>query len=210
MELQVYSKEGVPTGRTIQVSDQIFGADVNDHVVYLAVQSQLTNNRQGTASTKTRHYVSGGGKKPWRQKGRGTARSGSSRSPIWRGGATAHGPIPHPHVSRVPKRVKRLARISVLSAHTKDAKLKVMEDFTVELAKTKEVSSVLNKFGLAETKTLVLLPEHDEKFVRASRNIKNLIVSQATDASTYDLLNCQALLIMESAVKKIEEGLMLS
>jgi large subunit ribosomal protein L4 len=204
MELPVYTKEGNEAGRSIQVSDAIFAVEPNEHAVYLAVNAQLTNLRQGTRATKTRSEVSGGGKKPWKQKGRGTARSGSSRSPIWRGGGTTHGPKPQDFDFKLPVKVKRLARKSVLSSKAKDAEIKIVEDFNLELAKTKEVSIVLKSFGLTGNKTLLLLPEYDEKFWVASRNIKNLKVHIAQDASTYDLLHCQTLLIMESAIKKLE------
>ena len=113
MELEVYTKDGKAAGRKVNVSDAVFGADVNEHCVYLAVNAQMKNSRQGTRSTKTRGEVSGGGKKPWRQKGRGTARAGSTRSPIWVGGSTTFGPRPVKYKSRLTKRVKRIARISV-------------------------------------------------------------------------------------------------
>ena len=204
MELQVYTKNGELAGRTIDVSDKIFAAKVNEHAVYLAVLAQRANSRQGTHATKTRSMVAGGGKKPWRQKGRGTARAGTIRSPLWRGGGTVHGPQPHPHTFRLPKKVKRLARISVLSSKVKEEKLKVLEDFTLEAPKTKEMYSVLKGFGLEGSRTLLLVSDHDEAILRASRNIKNFKVAMAADASAYDLLNCQTLLVTESSVKKLE------
>lgn len=204
MELNVYTKDGKESGRTVTVSDAIFGVEPNEHAVYLAVNAQLTNMRQGTRATKTRAEVSGGGKKPWKQKGRGTARSGSNRSPIWRGGGTVHGPQPQDFDFKLPIKVKRLARKSALSAKAKDSEIRVVEDFNLDQAKSKEVASVLKNFGLTSTKTLLLVPEYDEKFWRASRNIKNLRVHIAKDASTYDLIYCKTLLVMESAVKKLE------
>ncbi len=204
MELQVYTKDGKEAGRSIKVSDSIFAVEPNEHAVYLAVNAQLTNLRQGTRATKTRSDVSGGGKKPWKQKGRGTARSGSSRSPIWRGGGTTHGPQPQEFEFKLPVKVKRLARKSVLSSKAKENEIKVVEDFNLDKAKTKEVAVVLKDFGLTGNKTLLLLPEYDEKFWQASRNIKNLQVHIAQDASTYDLLHCRTLLVMESAIKKLE------
>lgn len=207
MKLEVYKKDGALAGREVELADTIFGAEPNKHVIYLAVKTNLTNMRQGTVATKTRAMVSGGGKKPWKQKGRGTARSGSSRSPVWAGGGTAHGPQPVVYEQKLPRKVKRLARISVLSAKVKDAELKVLEDFTVEQIKTKEVAQVLKNFGLADSKTLILLPGHDANLLRASRNIANLRVQIATDASTRELLDCKALLIMESAIKKLEGSL---
>ena len=207
MELEVYRKDGETAGRKIEVSDKIFASEPNDHAIYLAVKVQRTNMRQGNAATKTRSMVSGGGKKPWKQKGRGTARSGTNRSPIWAGGGTAHGPQPHEFNSKLPKKVKRLARISVLSSKAKNSTLKVLEDFQLEAAKTKEIASVLKDFSLENKRTLMLVPEYDPKLILASRNIKNFSIAIVTDASTYDLLNCKALLVMEGAIKKLEGNL---
>ncbi|HOH08717.1 MAG TPA: 50S ribosomal protein L4 [bacterium] len=207
MKLQVYKKDGALAGREIELSESVFGVEPNEHVIYLAVKTNLTNLRQGTVATKTRALVSGGGKKPWKQKGRGTARSGSSRSPIWRGGGTAHGPQPVVYEQKLPRKVKRLARISALSAKLRDEAIKVLEDFSVAEVKTREVAQVLKSFGLAESKTLILLPGYDADMLRASRNIANLKVQIATDASTRELLDCKALLIMESALTKLEGSL---
>ncbi|MBN1481459.1 50S ribosomal protein L4 [candidate division KSB1 bacterium] len=208
MELEVYTKQGTTAGRTINVADAIFAAEPNEHAVYLAVRAQQTRSRQGTRATKNRALVSGGGKKPWRQKGRGTARAGTTRSPIWRGGGTVFGPQPVQFKYQLPKKVKRLARVSVLSAKAKDNQVRIVEDFTCEQAKTKEMYNVLLNFGLGKNKTLVLVPEHDEKLYTACRNIKNLNVTKATDASTLDLMSCHALLIMEGAVEKLESVLL--
>lgn len=204
MELEVYKIDGNKAGRTIEVDEAIFACEPNLHAVYLAVKAQQTNQRQGNAATKTRGMVSGGGKKPWKQKGRGTARSGSSRSPIWRGGGTVHGPQPHEFGMSVPKKVKRLARISVLSSKTREDLLRVVEDFTVETRKTKDLASIMRGFGLENDKTLVLVPEYDGDLLLASRNIGNLKVQLASDASTLDLLESKTLLITESALKKLE------
>lgn len=204
MELKVYTKQGALAGRTVDVPDSIFAAEPNEHVVYLAVQSQRTNSRQGTRATKSRSMVSGGGRKPWKQKGRGTARSGSTRSPIWRGGGTVFGPKQTDFNYKLPKKVKKLARISVLSDKAKNEQVKILENFTLDQAKTKEMFGVLKGFELTDAKTLVLVPEYDENILLASRNIKNLQVAMAADASTYQLLDCQTLLIMEGAIEKLE------
>ncbi|MBN2355199.1 50S ribosomal protein L4 [candidate division KSB1 bacterium] len=207
MEIEVFTKDGAQTGRKLKLSKSVFGIEPNEHVMYMAVKTQRTNMRQGTAATKTRSLVAGGGKKPWKQKGRGTARAGSTRSPIWRGGGIIHGPQPIHYEHQLPRKVKRLARRSALSARMKDEAIKVLEDFKVEEAKTREIAGFMKNFGLSETKTLLLVPEYDANMVQASRNIANLNVQIATDASTHDLLNCSALLIMESAVKKLEGSL---
>ncbi len=209
MELEVYTKQGSSAGRTVDVPDAVFAAEPNEHAVYLAVQAQRTNSRQGTRATKSRSLVSGGGKKPWKQKGRGTARAGTTRSPIWRGGGTVFGPKPIDFKNKLPKKVKKLARISVLSAKAKDEQVKIMEDFTFDAAKTKDMASVISGFGLEGQRTLVLVPEYDENVYLASRNIKNLKVARASDASTYDLIGAQTLLIMEGAIEKLE-GVLLS
>jgi large subunit ribosomal protein L4 len=209
MELEVYTKQGSSAGRTVDVPDAVFAAEPNEHAVYLAVQAQRTNSRQGTRATKNRSLVSGGGKKPWKQKGRGTARAGTSRSPIWRGGGTVFGPQPIEFKYKLPKKVKKLARISVLSAKAKDEQIKILEDFTFDVAKTKDMASVIAGFGLEGKRTLVLLPDYDENVYLASRNIKNLKVAQASDASTFDLIGAHTLLIMEGAIEKLE-GVLLS
>ena len=204
MELKVYTKQGAAAGRTVDVPDEIFAVEPNEHVVYLAIQSQRTNSRQGTRATKSRSLVSGGGRKPWKQKGRGTARSGSNRSPIWRGGGTVFGPKQQDFHFKLPKKVKKLARISVLSDKAQNEQIKILEDFTLTEAKTKEMYSILKGFELAGAKTLVLLSEYDKNILLASRNIKNLNVAMAADASTYELLDCKALLIMEGAIEKLK------
>ncbi len=204
MELDVYTKDGASAGRTVNLPDEIFGMEPNDHAVYLAVKAQMTNSRQGTRATKNRSRVSGGGRKPWRQKGRGTARAGTTRSPIWRGGGTTFGPLPQDFNQKVPKKLKRLARISVLSAKAKDEQIKVLENFTFDSIKTKQMYNVLKGLELTNQKIVVLVPEYDENVLVSSRNIKNLKVLMATDASTYDLLQCQTLLIMEDAVDKLK------
>ena len=209
MELEVYTRQGSTAGRTVNVPDAIFAAEPNEHAVYLAIQAQRKNSRQGTRATKGRSDVSGGGKKPWRQKGRGTARAGTTRSPIWRGGGIVFGPKPIDFQYKINKKVKKLARISALSAKAKNEQIKILEDFSVEQPKTKNVYQVLSDFGLQKTKTLVLVPQYDEKLLLASRNIKNLKVAIAADVSTYDLIDCHSLLIMEGAIEKLE-GVLLS
>lgn len=204
MVLQVYTKTGELAGRKIKVSKKVFGSEPNEHAVYLAINAQRTNSRQGTHSTKSRSMVSGGGRKPWKQKGRGAARAGTNRSPLWRGGGIIHGPHPHDYNYKLPKKVKKLARISVLSAKSQDEQIKVLEDFTLDQIKTKDMFAVIKGFGLENLKTLLLVPEYNENILVSSRNIKNLKVAMASDASTYDLLDCKALLVMESSVKKLE------
>ena len=196
-------------GVGVEVPDAIFGADYKPTLIHQVVTAYMAGARAGTKAQKNRSAVSGGGAKPYRQKGTGRARAGTSRSPIWRGGGTVFGPQPNDFKYKLPQKVKKLARVSVLSAKAKEEQLKILEDFTFDEAKTKEMFSVLSGFGLEDTKTLILLPDYDEKVYLASRNIKNLKVAKATDASTYDLVGCHTLLIMEGAIEKLK-GVLLS
>jgi large subunit ribosomal protein L4 len=208
MELQVYKTDGELAGRSIEVADEIFAATPNEHAVYQAIQAQLTNARQGTAATKTRSMVSGGGRKPWKQKGRGAARAGTTRSPIWRGGGIIHGPRPHGFSYDLPKKVKRLARISALSSKTGKEQLRILEEFTIPEPKTRHISKIVSDMGLGKGRTLMLIPEYNSELLLASRNIKNFKVQIAINASTYDIMNCETLLVVESAVKKLEGNLL--
>src|SRR5262245_50693850 len=203
MKVEIYSKEGVKSGRSIELPDAIFGAEPNEHVVYLAVKAQRANARQGTHKTKTRAEVRGGGKKPWKQKGRGVARAGSTRSPVWVGGGRVFGPKPRDYRQDVNKKVKKLARISVLSSKMKSNQVVVVEDFTIASGKTRDMAAILKRFDANDTKALVLIPQQDAMLYRASRNIARLNVQPGDMVSTYELLNCQKLFIQEGAIAKI-------
>jgi large subunit ribosomal protein L4 len=208
MDLQIYTMAGKEAGRSIKVSDDVFAIEPHENAVYQAVQAQMTHSRQGTVATKTRTMVAGGGRKPWRQKGRGTARAGSTRSPVWRGGGTIHGPQPHDYTYRLPKKVKRLARRSVLSDKVRGETLKVVEDLNLENPKTRDVSELIKTFGLNGKKVLLLVPDYRPDVLTASRNIKGLTMQIATDVSIVDLMNNQTILITESAIKKLEGTLL--
>ncbi len=208
MDLKIYTMAGKEAGRSITVSDDVFAIEPHEHAVYQAVQAQMTNSRQGTAATRTRTMVSGGGRKPWRQKGRGTARAGSTRSPIWRGGGTIHGPQPHDYSYRLPKKVKRLARKSVLSDKVRGETLKVVEDLNLENPKTRDVHDLLKEFGVNGQRVLLLVPDHLPGVLNASRNIKGLTMQIATDVSTVDIMKNQTILITERAIKKLEGTLL--
>lgn len=203
MQVDVYTKDGQKSGRTVELPDNIFGIEPNEHVVYLAVKAYQANQRQGTNMTKNRRLVRGGGKKPWKQKGRGVARAGTTRSPLWVGGGRVFGPVPHGFDQKVNKKTSRLARKSVLSSKIKDGQLTIVEDFTVESGKTKDMVAILKSFAADTIKSLVLLPKPDEMLLRAGRNISKLNVQLAPSASVYDLLNCKKLLIQESAIAGI-------
>jgi large subunit ribosomal protein L4 len=203
MKVEVYSKDGRKSGRSVELPDAIFGAEPNEHAVYLAVKAQRANARQGTHKTKTRSEVSGGGKKPWKQKGRGVARAGSTRSPVWVGGGRVFGPRPRDYSQGINKKVKKLARISVLSSKVKNNQVVVVEDFTIASGKTRDMAEILKGFAANDTKSLFLIPQQDAMLYRASRNIAKLKVQPGDVVSTYELLDCQKLFIQEGAIAKI-------
>ncbi len=205
MKIDVYGIDGTKVAEDFELPPSIFAIDPNDHAIYLAVKAQLTNARQGTAATKNRALVSGGGKKPWRQKGRGTARAGSTRSPIWRGGGTIFGPHPHPYVMKVNKKVKKLARLSALSYRAKEGNVKVVDDFTVESGKTRDLYDILKKLDIHDKKTLLLIPGPDSKLILSGRNIPKLCIQEATKASVYELLDNEVIVLQKSAVAKLQE-----
>jgi len=204
MELEIYKTDGTVSGETLALPAKLEEITPRDHALYLAVKAQLANRRQGSASTKTRGEVRGGGKKPWRQKGRGVARAGSIRSPIWRHGGRAFGPKPRDYHQDLPKKVKRLARVSALAYKLKAHQVRVVEDFTLENPKTKQMAQLLRNLGVDGQKTLLLLGHYDATILRAGRNLPKLIIREAKDVSSYDLLNCQTILLQKSAWPKLE------
>ncbi|NOZ55577.1 MAG: 50S ribosomal protein L4 [Calditrichaeota bacterium] len=207
MKVDLYKTDGSAAGEQVDLPDAVFAAKPHRHAVWMAVRTQLANMRQGTVMTKNRALVRGGGRKPWRQKGTGRARAGTIRSPIWRGGGRVFGPVPRDYSLGLPKKVKRLARISAFSAKAADGKVVVVEDFKIESGKTREMAAVLRNLGLEDKKVLLLTPGVDLLTYRAGRNIPNLIVRPAEQASTYDLLNCDTILLQKGAVEKIEKVL---
>jgi len=207
MELKVLNTAGTETGEVVTLRDDIFGAEISEHAMYLDVKSILANRRQGTHKTKTRGEVRGGGKKPLRQKGTGNARQGSSRSPLHIGGGTIFGPVPHSYDQKVNKKVKLLARRSALSSKAQAGQILVVEDFRLEQIKTKPFADILKNLGLSQKKTLMLTPEYNMVITRSGRNIEVLTIMSAEMASTYDILHSQTVLVQKTALKKIEETL---
>ena len=205
MELQVLNNQGKKTS-TIKVDEAIFGLTPNKDAVHRSVLSEMANSRQGTHSTKSRGMVRGGGKKPWKQKGRGGARAGTNRSPIWRGGGTVFGPEPHKYEYNLPKKIKRLARRSVLSQKIKDEKLIVIDDFNVKKIKTKKVCQLLKKLKI-DGKVLFLSSDIDENLFLSLRNIPNIALLKAINASTYDLIDSDFILIDRKGLESLNEGL---
>ena len=205
MTLDVLKIDGSKSGDKIDLSDNIFAIEPNDHAIYLSVKAYLANQRQGTSKSKERGEVRGGGKKPWKQKGRGGARAGTSRSPLWVGGGTIFGPRPRDYRQDLPKKVRRLARKSALSYKAKDSQLLVIEDFNIEQPKTKEFSKILSALKVDGKKVLLLTEVNNQNIYRSGRNIPKVKVLEASKASTYDLLNNQILILQKSAVKEIEK-----
>ena len=204
MKLEVYKQDGTKSGETVELSKEIFEIEPNDHVLYLAVKAFLANQRQGTHKSKERSEVSGGGKKPWKQKGRGGARAGTSRSPIWVGGGRIFGPKPHTYKQKLNKKVLSLARKSALSYKAKANQIMVVEDFNFDGPKTKEFAILLNALKVKGKRTLLLTNGTQENVYKSGRNITKVNVLEANKASAYDLLNNQVLLVQKSAVNLLE------
>ena len=188
----------------LELNESVFAVEPNMSAMHIAVVSYLANQRQGTQSTKTRSEVSGGGKKPWRQKGTGRARQGSTRSPQWYHGGIALGPKPRSYNFTINKKVKRLAIKSALSAKVLDEALVVLDSFTLDAIKTKEVVKVLSAVN-AGKKALIVVPEKDETLYRSARNIAGVKVATVGTISTYELLNADTLVLTKDAVAKLEE-----
>lgn len=205
MKLEVYKTDGAASGGSVALPKEIFEADPNDHLIYQDVRREMTNKRQGTASSKNRANVRGGGKKPWRQKGRGTARAGTTRSPLWVGGGRVFGPQPRNYQMKLTKKMTRQARVSAYAYKAQQNSVIVVEDFKLAQPKTKEIFQILKNLNLQKKKVLLLTSEYDPVAARAGRNIPNLTIRMATDVSTYDILNCETLLIQQNAIEKITE-----
>ena len=188
----------------ITLSDLVFGAEVNEAVLHTAVRAFLLNQRQGTQSTLTRSEVSGGGKKPWKQKGTGRARQGSTRSPQWTHGGIALGPKPRSYRVTMNKRVKRVALFSALSAKVNAGEMIVVDSITMNEYKTKTVVNMLGALG-AQKKALIVLPEVNEFVIKSAANIEGLKTTQWNTINVYDILNCDTLIVAKDAVNKIEE-----
>lgn len=198
----VYNMQGETVG-TMELNDAVFGVEVNEHVVHEVVVAQLANKRQGTQSAKTRSEVSGGGKKPWRQKGTGHARQGSTRSPQWTGGGVVFAPKPRDYSTRLNKKERRLALKSVLTSKVQDSKFFVLDELTLDEVKTKKVQAVLDALNVK--KAIIVLPEMDEKVILSARNIPGVITAQVNTINTYDILKHDAVVTTKSGVQKIEE-----
>jgi len=209
MKLNVINSDG-GKGEAISVDKTVFGIKPNESVVHQAVIAELANSRQGTHASKNRSAVRGGGKKPFKQKGRGVARAGTIRSPIWRGGGTVFGPEPHNYKTKISKKMKRLARRSVLSDRAKNGDILVVEEISVSSYKTKDFVDFIDKFDLKGKKLTILVASFNEDLFLSSRNISNIYLVEATSASTYDLLDCEKLLIDKAALSILNKQLMVA
>ncbi len=206
MQVDVYKKDGTLTGEKITLDPAIFEIKPNDHAIYQAVRAYQAHQRQGTHKVKPRNEVRGGGRKPFKQKKTGRARAGTNRSPLWKGGGSIFGPMPHDYVIKLPAKVKKLARKSALAYKAKDAAIRVVEDFSIDKPKTKEMQAILK--GLAAgRKTLLLTPATDRMIVKSGRNIPALNIREADKASVFEILNNQMLLIQKSALAVLENSL---
>ena len=204
-KVAVYNMEGKEVD-SIDLDDAIFGVEVNDHLVHMAVVQQLANKRQGTQKAKTRSEVSGGGRKPWRQKGTGRARVGTSRSPLWRGGAIIFGPKPREYSYSIPKKKRRLALKSVLSSKVAENEIIVLDTLNFDQPKTKEMVKVLNALHV-DAKALVVTAEVDENVIKSARNIEGVTPVAAASINVYDVLAHNKLIITKDAIAKVEEVL---
>ena len=200
--VSVYNIEGKEVG-TIDLSDAVFGVEVNEHLVHLAVVAQLANKRQGTQKAKTRSEVSGGGRKPWRQKGTGHARQGSTRSPQWKGGGVVFAPTPRDYTIRLNKKEKRAALKSALTSRVQDNKFIVVDELKFDEIKTKKFQNVMD--NLKVSKALVVLGDNDQNTVLSARNIAGVKTAQAGTINVYDILKYNTVVATKAAVASIEE-----
>ena len=198
----VYNMEGNEVG-TMELNDAVFGVEVNEHLVHLAVVRQLANNRQGTQKAKTRSEVSGGGRKPWRQKGTGHARQGSIRAPQWTGGGVVFAPVPRDYEVKMNKKERRAALKSALTSKVQDNKLVVVDSLTLAEAKTKEMQKVLT--NLKADKALVVTADDDQKVVLSARNIADVQTATVNTMNVYDVMKHNTVVVTKDAVASIEE-----
>ena len=200
--VSVYNIEGKEVG-SIELNDAVFGVEVNEHLVHMAVVNQLANNRQGTQSAKTRSEVSGGGRKPWRQKGAGHARQGSTRAPQWTGGGIVFAPKPRDYSFKMNKKEKRIALLSALSSKVAESKIVVLDEFKLDEIKTKKFVEVMN--NLKVENALVVLEGENKNVVLSGRNIPSVKVTATNEINTYDVLKYTTLVVTKAAVEKLEE-----
>jgi large subunit ribosomal protein L4 len=204
MKLNVINIQGLETGKKVELNDLIFGVEPNDHAIYLDVKQYLANQRQGTSKSKERGEVSGSTRKIKKQKGTGTARSGSIKSPVFRGGGRVFGPRPRNYEFKLNKKVKLLARKSALSYKAKDNGIIILEDFNFEAPKTKEFVAIQNNLKINDKKSLFVLSEVNKNIYLSSRNLQGVKVITVSELTTYDILNASSVILLEGSLEKIE------
>jgi large subunit ribosomal protein L4 len=204
MDAKLYSPDGASKGVTA-LPDELFAQPVHEHLLWLSVKRHLGNQRQGTAKVKGRGEVSGGGRKPWRQKGTGRARAGSNTSPLWPGGGRAFGPEPRDYRTELPKKQRRAALAAALSQKAADQAVWVIESLTLDSAKTREMATVLKALGLYDKRTLLVLGEADENVIRSCRNLRNLRTTLAHQINAYELLDCEQVLMTAGGLARVKE-----
>jgi large subunit ribosomal protein L4 len=207
MNLKVYKRDGSVSNETVELPDSLLTQEPNEHAIWLAVRAEEAAGRQGTHKTKSRSYVRGGGRKPFKQKGRGVARQGSSRSPLNPGGGTIFGPMPHTYHVTVPQKVKALARRSAVILKAREERIYIIEDFKLDTPKTSDMAKMIEKMALVDQKILFLTPEYSDTMLRSVRNLPGAGATKADAASTRDLLNCSTILIQKSAMPALLKGL---
>ncbi len=206
MELTVYKTDGTQSGDKVKLEDGVFNIEPNEHVMHRTVTSYLAAQRQGTHMAKTRKFVSGSGRKPYRQKGTGRARAGTAKSNIWRGGGKAFGPSPHKYNLGVNKKEKQLARRSALTVKTRDSKIMIVEDFGIDKPQTAFMSGLLKSFEFnGSERMMLIIKEHSPALWQSCRNIKNLTLKPANQLNTYEILRQKKLLIQKSAAEFMNE-----
>jgi large subunit ribosomal protein L4 len=205
MQVEVLNKSGKATGRTVELPEEIFGIEPNDHVIYLAVKQFLAARRQGTHKVKTRAEVKGASRKLHRQKGTGGSRKGNIRNPLYKGGGTIFGPKPHGYDFKLNRKVKDLAKMSALSYKAKENAIVIIEDFNLDAPKTKEFSAVLSNLNVAGKKVLFVIPENNDNVYLSLRNIPTVTGSLLADVNTYDIVNNAVLVLTESTAKIFSE-----
>ena len=207
LKLPIRNIDGSETGEVVDLDQRLFGLERNDHVLYLAVKAEMANRRHGNRSTLTRSMTRGGGRKPWRQKGRGAARAGTIRSPIWRGGGITFGPKPHEYNMKLPRKVKRIARRVALSVKAQSNSIDIVKDFNFDRPKTKNIADILTGFNATGKSVLLLLEGNKQTIVKSCRNIPRMEVRECCEASTTDILRARRLIISHSALNGLAGGL---
>lgn len=203
MQLPVYKRDGKPSAQTIEIPDSLLTGEPNDHAIWLAVRSEQAAQRQGTHATKTRSYVHGGGRKPFKQKGTGRARQGTSRSPLMPGGSTIFGPQPHKYWVKLPEKVRHLARRSAILYKARENNIRVVEDFQMDAPRTKDLVRIFSALGIDNGRVLLLTADHNGIFAKSARNLKWARVQKAEAASTLELMDCTTILLQQSAVPQL-------